>query len=269
MPEKDVNNVTLIFAHRGASRRCPENTMIAFKTAHQLGAHGIELDVQLSKDGIPVVIHDYYLKRTTNGSGYIKDKTLSELKKLDAGSWFSKKYKNERIPSLEEVFEWITFNSLLVNVELKNQDITYEGLEEKVIALIHHYQLQKRVILSSFNHNSLLTVNNIDSKIETAPIYKAKLHEPWNYAKSLNAKGVHPHYKTLTKESIHNFHKHNLSVRPYTINNEKVMRTFIHWNIDAIITDLPSIGLSVMKEVKHDIHPVKKPPLWKRVFKRY
>ncbi|RBW70637.1 glycerophosphodiester phosphodiesterase [Bacillus taeanensis] len=260
--------MTLIFAHRGASRRCPENTMIAFKTAHKLGAHGIELDVQLSKDGIPVVIHDHYLKRTTNGTGYIKDKTFSELKKLDAGSWFSKTYKNETIPSLEELCEWSNSTDLLLNIELKNQDITYEGLEEKVITLIHRYQLEKRVILSSFNHNSLLTVNNIDAHIKTAPIYKANLYEPWNYAKNLKAKGAHPHYKTLTKEKIANFHKHRISVRPYTVNNEKVMRTFIQWKVDALITDLPSLGLSVLKEVKDNIQPVKKHPLWKKLFKR-
>src|SRR5687767_9211054 len=99
--------MTYIFAHRGSSKDCPENTMAAFKKAYQDGADGIELDVQLSKDGIPVIIHDEKLDRTTNKKGNVFSYAYNELTKADAGSWFSKTFAGEPVPSLQELLEWI------------------------------------------------------------------------------------------------------------------------------------------------------------------
>src|SRR5690625_7581403 len=110
-----------IFAHRGASKYAPENTMAAFKFAYELGAEGIETDVQLTKDNIPVLIHDERVKRTTNGTGYIKDLTWNQVKQLDAGSWFSKKFTGAGIISLDEFLQWIQFKPLYLNIELKNK----------------------------------------------------------------------------------------------------------------------------------------------------
>src|SRR5690554_3028185 len=115
--------MTLIFAHRGASYHCPENTMASFMKAARLNADGIELDVQLSSDHIPVVIHDFTLHRTTSGYGNVNKKTVVELKTLDAGSWFSPTYQNETIPTLNEVLKWAKNTKLLVNIELKSRGL--------------------------------------------------------------------------------------------------------------------------------------------------
>ncbi|WP_290369680.1 glycerophosphodiester phosphodiesterase family protein, partial [Peribacillus simplex] len=144
--------MTLIFAHRGSAGTHPENTMSAFKEAARVGADGIETDVQLSKDGEVVIIHDEKLDRTTNASGYVKDRTLMELKTLNASATHKGKLGKEKIPTLEELFIWLYDNQLFCNIELKNTLFLYPGLEEKVIRLIRTYEMEERVILSSFNH---------------------------------------------------------------------------------------------------------------------
>src|SRR5690606_27999106 len=130
--------------------------MDAFIAAEQAGAEGIELDVHLSRDRQLVVIHDKTVNRTTNKKGLVKDFSLTELKKLDASYTFKNSFEKQRIPSLVEVFDWLQTNDLLCNIELKNNAIPYEKLEEKVIALIREYHFEDRIIISSFNHYSLV-----------------------------------------------------------------------------------------------------------------
>ena len=120
--------MTKIFAHRGASGTFPENTMEAFKQAAAIGADGIELDVQMAKDGRLVVIHDEKLDRTTSLKGYVKDLTYAEIKRGDASHRFSEKTGSVPVPTLEEVFEWAADAEFLLNVELKNSIIRYEGM---------------------------------------------------------------------------------------------------------------------------------------------
>ncbi|KJD52754.1 hypothetical protein UZ38_36085, partial [Bacillus amyloliquefaciens] len=139
--------MTKIFAHRGASGTFPENTMAAFKQAAAIGADGIELDVQMAKDGRLVVIHDEKLDRTTSLKGYVKDLTYKEIKRGDASHRFSEKIGSVPVPTLEEVFEWAADAEFLLNVELKNSIIRYEGMEEKVMSMIEAYGLQDRIIL--------------------------------------------------------------------------------------------------------------------------
>ena len=119
-------------AHRGLSGLYPENTMIAFRKAIEADCDGIEMDVHLTRDGVPVVIHDEEVDRTTNGSGYVKDFTYEQLCNLDAGIKFSDEFKGEKIPTLKEFFDFMKDNDKLINIELKNSIIHYEGLEEKV-----------------------------------------------------------------------------------------------------------------------------------------
>lgn len=167
-------------AHRGASGYCPENTMVAFKKAVQLGATGIETDVQMSKDGYLVLIHDESLRRTTSAkNGMVKDFTLSELKQLDAGAWFHSKFKGERIPTLEELIQWASGNSILLNLELKNGIVPYAGMEERVIRCVKYYGMTNHVIISSFNHNSLLRCKEISADVSTGLLYSAAFLNFW------------------------------------------------------------------------------------------
>ncbi|MED1205220.1 glycerophosphodiester phosphodiesterase [Heyndrickxia acidicola] len=230
--------MTLIFAHRGSSGTFPENTMDAFFAAEKSRADGIELDVQLTKDGEVVVIHDETVDRTTNGKGFVKDYSFSELKKLNAHSLFTS-IEHTEIPSLREVFEWMSGNRLLCNVELKTGIIAYPMLEEKVIQLIHEYGFQDRIIISSFNHYSIIHSYRLDPEIEIAPLYSNGLYMPWVYAKSLHAKGIHPHIRITPDSIIIAAMKEGIAVRPYTINKEEMMKRLFSVGCSALITDFP------------------------------
>ncbi|MCT2346252.1 glycerophosphodiester phosphodiesterase [Niallia taxi] len=229
--------MTLIFAHRGYSARFPENTMRAFIEAEGTLANGIELDVQLTKDGEIVVIHDETVDRTTNGTGYVVDYNYSDLRKLQASYKFTE--NNVQIPSLKEVFEWMQSNNLLCNIEFKNNNVPYEGLEEKTIALIREYGLSDRIIFSSFNHYSMVHSYRIAPDIETAVLMSDRIYQPWIYAGAIKAKGIHPNYKRITLSMVEQAEKNGIHVRPYTVNDPKKMKEFIQAGISAIITDEP------------------------------
>ncbi|WP_141431735.1 glycerophosphodiester phosphodiesterase [Bacillus sp. 03113] len=242
--------MTQIFAHRGFSAAYPENTMKAFIEAEKAGADGIELDVQLTKDQELVVIHDEKVDRTTNGSGYVKDFTLKELRKLDTS--FSRKIfaKKGPIPTLQEVFEWLSNNRMICNVELKNNRLPYEGMEEKVIDMIRRFQLTDRIVISSFNHYSIVYSYRIDPTIETAPLFSERLYMPWVYANSIRSKGIHPKYLSLTDEIIVESIKNGIAVRPYTVNKDADMRRLFALNCSAIITDDPVKALRIKQQYR-------------------
>ena len=241
---------TKIFAHRGSAGTHPENTMVSFRAAERAGADGIELDVQLSRDGELVVIHDEKLDRTTNGNGYVKDLTLKELKGLDASVHFKGKAGPEKIPALHEVLDMFTRNNMLLNIELKNGVFMYEGMEEKVIELVHAYDLQDRVILSSFNHYSLVRVFQLAPHIETAPLYRDGLYMPWVYAKAIGARAIHPNKLAAPDPIIVEAMKNGIQVRPYTVNSEKQMLRLFSLNCSAFITDYPAKAVSLKRSLQ-------------------
>lgn len=170
-----LNHRFLIYAHRGASLIRPENTIPAFRAAVRLGANGIEFDVQLTRDGYPVIIHDYTLNRTTNGSGKVSSYTLEQIKQLSAGAWFDKKYESVRVPTVEEVLKLVRKTDIFVNIELKNFPIKQPGMEERVTELIEKYKLYEQAVLSTFLPSSLNKINKLNPHIMTAFLYFGKL----------------------------------------------------------------------------------------------
>lgn len=239
--------MTLIFAHRGYSALNPENTLKAFVEAEKAGADGVELDVQMTKDGELVVIHDEKIDRTTDGTGYVKDLTYNELKKYNAGHKFKKWFQKTTIPTLQEVFEWMTSNNLHCNIELKNGIIPYIGMEEKVIDLIRRYRLSDRIIISSFNHYSIVYSYRLAPEIETAPLLSESLYMPWIYAQSIQARGIHPKYfrglEDIFKQSIAN----GIAVRPYTVNKDPALKRLFALGCSAVITDDPLKAVNLRK----------------------
>lgn len=231
--------MTGIIAHRGYSAKFPENTMTAFHEAEIAKADGIELDVQLTKDGELVVIHDEKVDRTTDGKGYVKDFLYEELKDFDAGVLRPELKKRNSIPTLEEVFDWLKSNHLSCNIELKNGIFRYEGMEEKVIQLIRRYDLSDRIVISSFNHYSIVHCFRLAPEIEIAPLLSEGLYMPWVYASSIQAKGFHPHYLAAPKEIIRQSLEAGIKVRPYTVNKKEVMQKLIEVGCTAFITDEP------------------------------
>lgn len=240
--------MTQIFAHRGFSAAFPENTMKAFIEAEKVGANGLEIDVQLSKDGEVVIIHDEKVDRTTNGTGFIKDLTYKEIRKLDASYKNKKWLKKEPIPSFTELLEWMTTNSLICNVELKNGIFPYKGMEEKVVALIRYYNLENRIILSSFNHYSIVYSYQLAPEIEIAPLYSEGLFMPWVYAQSINAKGIHPKLIAAPNEIILSAMENGIAVRPYTVNKEVDMKRLFDIGCSAFITDDPVKALEIQRK---------------------
>ena len=160
-----------IWAHRGASGYAPENTMEAFSEAVRRKADGIELDVQLTKDGEIVVIHDEKLERVSNGTGWVKDYTLKELRKLNFNKTFPEQ-GSARIPTLKEVYELMKKEDMLVNVELKTSIVFYEGLVDKVLDLAARMGMEEKVLYSSFNHYTLLEIKKKNPGTRTGMLFE-------------------------------------------------------------------------------------------------
>lgn len=222
----------LNIAHRGYSGKFDENTMLAFRKAIEYGADGIETDVQLSKDNIPVIIHDETLDRTTDGSGYVKDYTLEELKKF--------RTKNgEEIPTLKELFELVVESNLKVlNLELKNSIFPYEGMEEIVLDMIYEYNLQDRIIISSFNHLSLVKIRKIDKRIKLGALTDSTLANVPKYLKDICVECYHPCFPSiLNEEYMKEIKEAGIMVNPYTVNEEEHMKMVIKYKVDSIITN--------------------------------
>jgi glycerophosphoryl diester phosphodiesterase len=236
--------MTQIFAHRGYSSAFAENTMSAFIAAEKAGADGLELDVQLTKDGEVVVIHDERLDRTTSGKGFVKNTTFNEIRKLNA----NKNGNKEPIPSLIEVLEWMQSNQLICNIELKNNIFPYEGMEEKVIQLVRRFNLSNRIIISSFNHYSIVLSYRSAPEIETAPLFNERIYMPWVYAQSIRAQGIHPKLASITDEIIKSAIENGVAVRPYTVNKDTDMHRLFKLNCTSIITDDPVKALKIKKQ---------------------
>ena len=239
--------MTEIFAHRGYSAQFPENTMLAFIEAEKAKADGIELDIQMTKDKEIVIIHDEKVDRTTNGSGFVKDYSYKELYSLNAANKYNK-FSKEPIPSLVEFFDWMKGNSIICNIELKNNKIAYEGMLEKTIDLIRKYGLEDRIIFSSFNHYSLVKSYRIAPEIETAPLLSDGIYQPWIYANAICANGYHPNYRRISTEIIRASQAYDIKVRAYTVNRPEPLEALMKAGISAIITDEPKLA----KEIQHD-----------------
>ncbi|MCM3724524.1 glycerophosphodiester phosphodiesterase [Neobacillus cucumis] len=237
--------MTQIFAHRGYSALFAENTMGAFIEAEKAGADGLELDVQLTKDGEIVVIHDEKVDRTTTGSGFVKDLLYKDIRKLNANK---KGLRKEQIPSLIEVLEWLQTNKLICNIELKNGLIPYDGMEKKVVQLVRNYGLSDRIIISSFNHYSIVYSYRIAPEIETAPLFIEGIYMPWIYSQSIRAKGIHPKHSAMSDSILINTMDNGIAVRPYTVNKDIDMNRFFKINCTAIITDDPAKALRIRKQ---------------------
>lgn len=236
----------LIIAHRGASAYAPENTMASFLKAIAMKSDGVELDVHMTKDKALVVCHDERVDRTTNGKGFIKDFTLKEIKRLDAGSWFGDEFKGERILELEEVLDLIKDNDMLLNIELKNAPILYEGIEEKAIEKIASYKMEDRVIISSFNHYSLLEVKKINPKVRTGALYMAGLVEPWIYAKRIKVDALHPlFYNLMAPDFAKGCLENGIMLNPFTVDDEGYITAMVKFKVNGIITNYPDRAIKI------------------------
>ena len=228
-----------IYAHRGSSGTHPENTLAAFREAARLPIHGVEFDVHLTKDGQLVIIHDEAIDRTSNGSGFVKDMTLTELKKFDFGSWFSEDCKGESIPTLEEVLYIFSKTHHHINIELKSDIFPYDAMEEQVLGLIRSFQLEKRVLISSFNHEAIQKVKQLQPDLETAVLFMETLVDPLDYVRKIPAEALHLFFPAAVRPSARKTIEDGGIVRVFTVNTKEHVDTLKEIGVHAIFTDFP------------------------------
>jgi glycerophosphoryl diester phosphodiesterase len=240
--------MTINYAHRGASAYFPENTMLSFEKALEMGCTGIETDVQMTKDGVLVLIHDEMVNRTTNGDGLVKDYTYSELTKLDAGSWMGEEFTGNSIPTVEELIYLVKDKNIIIDFEIKTGVVIYEDIEQKLIELIYKHRIAHKVILSSFNHYSIAKCNKISKEISTGILYMAGIYKPYDYAKTVGANAIHPYFLAINEEVIKQTKKHRIKVNVFTVDDEKYMKSFLAMEVDGIITDYPDKLNKIMND---------------------
>lgn len=238
--------MTKIIGHRGYAALYPENTMLSFKKAYEHGADGIELDIHMSVDKAIIVIHDPTLNRTTNQKGRVNQLSLDEIKNARIKNGLFK-ITDEQVPTLKEVMDWIITTDMTLNIEIKG--VTEGVLEEELLKLLSHYDMKERIIISSFNLESLLYIEKIDSSYDTALLTDKDLGEPWIYLESHGIKSVHPYGKSyMTDAKRQEVVGYNLPARVYTVNRAKEIQYWLEEEIDAIITDEVEVAVKLKKD---------------------
>jgi len=238
----------IIFAHRGASAHAPENTLAAFELALSQGADAIELDAKLSADGEVVVFHDSTLDRTTNGTGRLAQKTLAELRSLNAGSFFSEKFRGEKIPLLSEVFEAVG-KEIFINVELTNYSTPRDQLTEKVCALVKRHALEDRVIFSSFFASNLKKAQRLLPQVPRGLLALGGWMGAW--ARSFgfafgDYAALHPYFTDVTAQQVSRVHQLKRRIHVWTVNKAEDIARLHSWNVDGIFTDDPQLALQAV-----------------------
>ena len=231
-----------IIGHRGAKGLAPENTLASIKKALSFGLSFVEIDVKVTKDNIPILIHDKTINRTTNGKGMCHKYNFKELKNLDAGSWFSSRYKKEKILSLEDCIDFIKTNKMGINIELKPN----KGKEEDNVIAIQNIIKNNYKINCFFSSFDVLSVKLIQEKIPYIPrgilidkSNKESLKDTVNICKKYDCFSVGLDKKITNYEIIKYFKSMNLLVNIFTVNNIQSAKTFFAWGADSIFTDRP------------------------------
>jgi glycerophosphoryl diester phosphodiesterase len=252
--EKEILNV----AHRGASGYAPEHTLMSYKMGEQMHGDYIEVDLQMTKDGELIAMHDETLDRTTNGTGQVKDYTLEEIKELDAGSWFNEKYPEKakteyeglKVPTLEEVFQTFGKNANYY-IETKSPEV-YPGMEEKLAEMVDEYGINKDTLLvQSFSSASLLKMNEIDPSIKLVQLMwytsPAAISDAEVEAIKQYAVGIGPNSAMIDKEYVQKTVQNGLEIHPYTVNEKEEMQKLIEWGVTGMFTNFPDLLNEVKK----------------------
>ncbi|MCM3651938.1 glycerophosphodiester phosphodiesterase [Metabacillus litoralis] len=234
----------LVVAHRGASGYAPENTMVAFKKALELKADFIELDVQMTKDNVLVVIHDSNVARTTNGTGEVREFSYKELKMLDTGLWFNRKFSGQRIPTLQEVITEFRGKMGLL-IEIKNPDL-YPTIAESLASELKKNNLDcprnDEVIVQSFDFELLQRFHQIVPNVPLGLLVKYRVHGISNVQLrewSSLVRYINPNKALITKGLVKRIHSYKLKVIPYTVRDKKSIKGLIDAKVDGVVTDYP------------------------------
>lgn len=236
----------LVWAHRGASGYAPENTLAAFQKAVDLGADGVELDIQLTKDDQIVVIHDETIDRTSDGKGWVKDYTLEELRAFNYNRT-KPEYKHADIPTMREVFELLKPTGLFINIEIKTGVVFYEKIEEKILALTKEMGMEDRVCYSSFNHYTVTRIHELKSDAEVGFLYADGPIDMPSYGVKHGVNALHPALYNLQYDGfVKECKEKGLKLNVWTVNERPYMEMCCQYGVDAIITNYPDIAKEVV-----------------------
>jgi glycerophosphoryl diester phosphodiesterase len=256
MAQENTEKEILVIAHRGFSSVAPENTLSAIKKAAELGVDIVEIDVHLTKDSIPVLLHDKTLNRTTTGKGHVCKYNFSQLESIDAGVKYSKKYKGEKIPSLEQAMQLVNGQCTLL-IEIKQHCGKNKGIEQKVADLIKKYDAYKWCIVQSFSTKAIENTRTADPKIEVFKIFVGKMFIlPVYYDTCLTlaspkrfklSDGININYKHVTTSLVNKIHKSGKRIFVWTVNEPQAMKEMIDLKVDGVITNYPNIFTDLLK----------------------
>jgi glycerophosphoryl diester phosphodiesterase len=243
-----MSNLPLVIGHRGASGYAPMNTIPAFTLAADQGADGIEFDVWLSKDGVPVILHDITVDGTTDGHGKVSEMTLSELKALDAGAWKGAQYAGTRIPTLDEVFSAVGTRFTLINVEIKSEEGMVEGVEAAVYASIQRHRLAERVVVSSFDPRVLQRFGALTVDIPMGFLeWEGTPPEAYGLARLVRHEALHPHCTQVNEAYMRAAREAVRSVNTWTVNDTSEALRLRDLGVNAVITDTPDVMLRALR----------------------
>jgi len=236
-----------VVAHRGASGHAPETTMEAYRLALDMGADSVEADIHRLGDGTLVAMHDPDVRRTTNGSGKLSDLTLAELKTLDAGSWFNKRYPEKAnpmfagltVPTLREILELLRESAAGCCIEIKDPERYPPTLESELISLVYECGMERRVRMLSFSAQSIRKIKMLDRSIPTALLISKREKDPVDTAANVPADELAIRHDLLTETIVHAARDHGISLAAWTADREKDMLRLIAQGVDRIITNYP------------------------------
>lgn len=251
---KDIVNIP----HRGASGHAPEHTLVSYQMGENMHGDYIEVDLQMTKDGQLIAMHDDSVDRTTNGTGLVNEMTLAEMKKLDAGSWFNEQYpqfanpeyRGVKVPTLWEVFQTFGKNKRYY-IETKSPEV-YPGMEITLLRLVNEYKIDKdTLIVESFSPKSLKKMKKLDPSIPLVQLLSYKSNAMITDEEIANireyAKGIGLNHQYLTQEYVQKVVGNGLELYPYTVNEKGRMQQLINWGVTGMFTNFPDMLHSVKK----------------------
>jgi len=236
----------LVIAHRGASGHAPENTMAAFRKALALGAAFIETDLQLSRDARLVAMHDATVNRTTNGQGPVHDLTLTELRRLDAGSWFGSEFADERIPTLEEILQFAKKHDVVFYLELKPGGSW--GGEHALIGALRESGEIARTLVISFSPEILAAVRRIEPTLMTGLLFEGTIEKPLEKVLEVGARQLAVRSDLVTPSLLQEARKKDVQVVCWTVNHPAHMRLLMEAGVDGIMSDYPDRLMAANKK---------------------
>ncbi len=242
--------MVMIIAHRGESGHAPENTLAAFRAAIEAGADMIELDVHLTRDREVVVIHDDVLGRTAGGKGDVAEKSLAELKALDAGSWFDPRFAGEQIPTLAEVLE-VARGRILINIELKKGKkafpYTMAELAERTLAVVEKEGMLAQVLFSSFDPAAIDRIRELDPDLPIGLITQRSWSTPEEVGGGKAYPTINSLFKNLNAENVRRAHEARIQVHAWTADTPGEMEKVLSLDVDGIITNHPDRLINLLK----------------------